>query len=97
MKKLNCWEFMKCGREYGGANVFESGVCSAATQTHLTGINGGVNGGRLCWAIAGTFCDCDDQGSFAKEHTICIHCDFYQKVREEEIGVSSPISSSVSS
>ena len=91
MKKLNCWEFMKCGREPGGSNVTESGACPAATQTHVSGINGGINGGRLCWAIAGTFCDCEVPGSFAKEVNTCIHCDFYQKVREEEIGENSGI------
>jgi hypothetical protein len=33
---------MKCGREPGGPNASESGVCPAATQTHLDGINGGI-------------------------------------------------------
>lgn len=80
---------MKCGREPGGSNVAESGTCPASTQTHVNGINGGMNGGRLCRAIAGTFCDCEVPGSFAKEVSMCIYCDFYQKVREEEIGENS--------
>ena len=86
LKKLNCWEFMKCGREPGGSNVNESESCPAATQSHVNGINDGVNGGRLCWAIAGTFCGSDVPGSFAKAYTMCIHCNFYQMVCEEEIG-----------
>jgi len=32
-KKKNCWEFMKCGREPGGVNAIELGVCRAATET----------------------------------------------------------------
>jgi hypothetical protein len=55
MPKLNCWEFEKCGRQPGGIKVKELGVCPAATEKRAHGINGGINGGRACWAIAGTF------------------------------------------
>ncbi|MHB8155278.1 MAG: two-CW domain-containing protein [Candidatus Omnitrophota bacterium] len=84
MTKLNCWEFMKCGREVGGKNVEQLGVCSAATETKTNGIHGGINGGRCCWAIAGTLCDGKTQGTFVDKFMDCTKCPFYALVTEEE-------------
>jgi len=81
--KTNCWEFMDCEREPGGSKVKELGVCVAATETRLNGIHGGINGGRACWAIAGTLCDGKVQGTFAQKIDDCMDCDFYQLVYEE--------------
>lgn len=83
-KKINCWEFKKCGREPGGKNVVKMGICPAATENSLEGIHGGKNAGRVCWLVAGTYCDGEVQGTFAKKIKDCIFCDFYQKVKEEE-------------
>jgi hypothetical protein len=83
-KKLNCWEFKKCGREPGGKNAVELGVCPAAMENNFEGIYGGKNAGRVCWIVAGTYCEGDVQGTFAKKIKDCIFCDFYQKVKEEE-------------
>ena len=44
------------GREFGGKKVHRSGVCRASIDTSTSGINGGMNGGRICWAVSGTFC-----------------------------------------
>ncbi len=82
--KLNCWQFKKCGRESGGAKVAELGVCPASTETAINGTNGGKNGGRACWAVAGTLCGGQVQGSFAQKTVNCIKCDFYQQVAAEE-------------
>ncbi len=84
MKKLNCWEFMKCGREPGGVNVDEMGICPAALDRSADGLNGGHNGGRICWAIAGTFCGGEVQGTFAQKKLSCISCEFFKRVRNEE-------------
>ncbi len=84
MAKLNCWEFEKCGRHPGGMNVKELGVCPAATEKRAHGINGGINGGRACWAIAGTFCKGKTQGTVAEKMGTCLRCDFYHLVRTEE-------------
>lgn len=81
--KLNCWEFKNCGRQPGGSRVAELGVCPAATENALDGINGGNNGGRICWAVAGTLCDGRVQGTFAKKMTTCVLCPFYGAVRQE--------------
>jgi hypothetical protein len=67
MEKKTCWEFFECGREPGGANVDELGVCPAAVATDRDTTNKGKNGGRICWAVAGTLCKGEIQGSFAKK------------------------------
>jgi hypothetical protein len=83
-EKQNCWEFKKCGREPGGAKVQEFGICPATVETSCDGLNGGKNAGRICWAVAGTFCGGKVQGSFAQKYHTCLACDFYKKVRQEE-------------
>jgi hypothetical protein len=82
--KKNCWEVKKCGREPGGANEQELGVCPAAVEQKLDGINRGKNGGRACWAIGGTMCFGVLQGTFAKKIGSCMHCDFLEQVKKEE-------------
>jgi len=82
--KTNCWEFMKCGREPGGRQVDLRGVCPAAVEAKADGINGGERGGRACWAIAGTLCNGEIQGTFAMKLPACLHCDFYKLVLHEE-------------
>ena len=73
-----------CGRERGGKNVAEFGVCPAAADRTFDGINSGKCGGRICWAVAGTFCGGCVQGSFADKRPSCLNCDFYEMVQDEE-------------
>ncbi len=80
----NCWEFTKCGREPGGAKVSELGVCPAAIENKVHGVNRGKNGGRSCWAITGTLCGGQMQGSFAMKHHNCLKCDFFSVVKRQE-------------
>lgn len=63
MSRMNCWDFFECGREPGGKNESEFGSCPAAKITELDTINDGTNGGRSCWAIAGTYCKGKVQGA----------------------------------
>ncbi len=83
-QKQNCWEFVKCGRELGGKNVAKLGICPAAIDASADGLNGGKNGGRICWTISGTFCKKKIQGFFAKKQLSCRSCSFFKKVKEEE-------------
>jgi len=62
----NCWEIKKCGREKGGPNAHELGVCPAYP-----------NNGHSCWIIAGTFCEGKVQGTFAQKQGTCVVCDVY--------------------
>jgi hypothetical protein len=80
-KKQNCWEFKKCGRQQNGEKAAEFGVCPAFTHATSDGTNGGKNGGRLCWAVTGTFCEGKVQGTFAQKHLTCMNCDFFKMVR----------------
>jgi hypothetical protein len=64
--------------------VSELGVCPAATDTSSNGLNGGMNGGRICWAIAGTMCGGKVQGTFAQKRITCLACDFFHQVKREE-------------
>jgi len=82
----NCWEIKKCGREPGGAQVSHLGVCPAATDASGNGINSGKNGGRICWAIAGTFCGGKVQGDYAQKAVSCMTCDVFKKIKTEEGG-----------
>ncbi len=84
MQKTNCWEFMKCGRESGGPNTSSLGICPASVDTSVDGLNGGKNGGRICWTVAGTLCNGKVQGTFAEKRLLCFSCDFFIKVKDEE-------------
>ena len=88
--RQNCWEFKRCGREPRGAKSVELGVCPAATEARLNGIHSGRNGGRACWAIAGTLCGGTVQGSFATKLSNCLKCEFYQAVLKEEKDLTGP-------
>jgi hypothetical protein len=82
--KKNCWEFTKCGRETGGRNAVEKGICPAAVSDRYDGVHAGKNAGRACWAVAGTFCRGESQGTFAQKFRDCRACEFYKVVVEEE-------------
>jgi hypothetical protein len=82
--KSNCWQVKKCGREPGGLKAAELGICPAATEMALDGTNEGRNGGRACWAIAGTLCGGKVQGSYAMKLSNCLQCEFYRLVATEE-------------
>ncbi len=81
--KTNCWDYMKCGRELGGKRVEECGVCPAVTYTAFNGINGGYNGGRYCWEIAGSFPVSDLRCTCSAHIDDCTQCKFYKLVRSE--------------
>ncbi|MCI5145449.1 MAG: hypothetical protein D3923_07930 [Candidatus Electrothrix sp. AR3] len=83
-KKLNCWEVLKCGREPGGEKVTEFGICPVAVENRANGIHDGDNGGRCCWAIAGSLCKGERQGDYAEKFGECHKCKFYKMVRQEE-------------
>jgi hypothetical protein len=81
MALSNCWEAKGCGRNIGGERSEELGVCPAAREASVDGVNGGRYGGR---AIAGTLCGGKVQGNFASKLATCMECDFYQQVATEQ-------------
>lgn len=82
--KTNCWQHKECGREPGGVNVSNMGVCPAALEWTLNSAHGGKNAGRVCWFVAGTFCGGEPQGTQAEKMYSCENCDFFQLVNREE-------------
>lgn len=64
---MNCWEFMKCGREKGGSREAELGVCPAWPDH-----------GRHCARVSGTLCGGRLQGSYAQKQADCLGCEYYQ-------------------
>ncbi len=84
MRKKQCWEVKKCGREPGGEKYAELGVCKAALPNDYDGMNDGEHGGRFCWAITGTLCGGEAQGEFCKKIENCLSCEFLQNVEKEE-------------
>ncbi len=64
---MNCWEYMKCGREEGGVNASTQGVCSAYPQW-----------GKRCARIAGSLNGEFITGTIAQEIPNCAHCEFYR-------------------
>ena len=81
---MNCWEFKNCGRQPGGPRAAELGICPASSSVNVNGTNGGRNGGRICWALAGTLCGGKVQGTFAQKLPNCMQCDFYKLVIAEQ-------------
>ena len=82
--KLNCWEFMRCGREPGGAHAAELGVCPVTTKVSANGLNGGFNGGRVCWVIEDNCCQCVLEKTGTHKNSSCIRCEFHIRIKSEE-------------
>ncbi len=83
-EKINCWDFVKCGREFGRENDAKYDICPASIDSSVDGLNGGKNGGRICWAIVGTLCGKKIQGLCAKKLLSCKSCNFFKTVKREE-------------
>ena len=86
MSRKNCWEFFNCGRQPGGDKEKEMGICPASIQFSLNGTNEGINGGRACWAVAGTMCKGKTQGTYAQKLGDCLRCEFYASIRQDQGG-----------
>ena len=84
MKKLNCWEFKRCGRQFGGEKVADLGICPAVIEISLEGVHDGECGGRACWVLDGTICKGKFQGNFIEKHQECDKCEFYEYVKKQE-------------
>lgn len=80
----NCWDIKKCERQPGGAKIDELGLCPASIDASADGLNNGKNGGRICWALTGTFCGGKVQGTSAQKMNSCLACEFYLQVKREE-------------
>jgi signal transduction histidine kinase len=69
--KTQCWEFNMCGAEKTEGDIVN--VCHA--YPHY---------GRICWAVAGTFCGKKVGGIIARKLGDCKECTFYKRVVESK-------------
>ncbi len=65
--KIKCWEFHKCGVEKAEGAV----QMRCPAYPHY---------GRICWAVAGTFCGKRVSGAVAQKLGDCRKCEFYKHV-----------------
>lgn len=68
----------------GGVNAGTLGVCPATLPNQLDGVNHGRHAGRCCWAISGTLCEGEVQGTFARKLLDCLNCEFLKQVNLDE-------------
>lgn len=80
--KLNCWEHKQCGREPGGKKAY-LGICPVTTYHDANGFLDGINGGRACMYITGTFCDNTLNGTVHEKGKTCLECDFFKTLKQE--------------
>ena len=52
-------------------------ISTVFTRVKTPGVHAGV--------VTGTLCDEQLQGDYKEKRIVCLHCNFYQMVREEEI------------
>ena len=83
-RRLNCWEFNACGLGPDDMHSKNGSACLASAEKRTDGVNSGKNGGRACWAIAGTECGGRPECGFARKIDSCQSCLFYLIVMEEE-------------
>jgi two-component system, NtrC family, sensor kinase len=63
-----CWEYKKCGRD-------KDATAKCPAHPHF---------GRVCWVVAGTFCEGKVQGTFAQKYEDCRKCDFFQMAKKQK-------------
>jgi hypothetical protein len=64
---MDCWEFKGCEFHAGGKFAGQHGVCPAYPHR-----------GRHCARVAGTMCEGELQGGYARKLARCLSCDFYR-------------------
>jgi len=84
MGKCNCWEYMNCGKETAGNGNGNGSVCPIAHDALADTLNGGVNGGRICWIIADMKYNNNIQCSATHHKSSCFSCSFRYKVTMDE-------------
>jgi len=74
--KLNCWDFKKCCKKTDSRGN-SNNLCPVKKELIANGLNGGINGGRICWVIMDSHCK-------KKPQSACFQCEFRYKVMAEE-------------
>ena len=80
---LNLRRHLWNGRIVGNARTASASRVAAIADA-FDGVNSGQNAGRYCWAVAGTLCKGEIQGTFARKFRNCLACSFYLSVERDE-------------
>ncbi|MBF0146036.1 MAG: hypothetical protein HQL84_01565 [Magnetococcales bacterium] len=87
---MNCWDHFSCPRSRFSQKP-DGSHCPVSLIGVYHGVNGGVNAGRACWNIEGTFCSIsacgnppDQRGIIGFKENHCDRCEFKARVRAEE-------------
>jgi len=83
-RKWNCWDFKKCGKGPSENGNGKSGRCPVAREIVADTLNGGINGGRICWIIADAKCRGNVKCSAEQRENFCFQCEFRYKVIMDE-------------
>ncbi len=75
---------MACGRGPEAGKGGRCKQCPAVLKSSFDGINEGINAGRSCWLVAGTFCSRKASGTFAEKRETCRDCEFYKHIHAGE-------------
>ena len=75
-EKLNCWDVKKCCKEADGKGNGNN-ICPVKKEFIANGLNGGINGGRICWVIMENHCK-------QKADRFCFQCEFHYQVMNQE-------------
>ena len=84
MTKKNCWEIKKCNFGSQKSKTNTATACLVKSSAEFNNTNGGVNGGRICWAVAGTFSSRPPCGEFVHEQVTCMECEVFKQIEKEE-------------
>jgi hypothetical protein len=89
-EKINCREFIKCGRVTGETLINVPGNGLKIKDATPYGLNGCKKGYRIFRNVSGIFSE-GTKGVFATLRFYCIHCDFFKPGRREAgfTGISS--------
>ncbi|MBS1151202.1 MAG: hybrid sensor histidine kinase/response regulator, partial [Myxococcaceae bacterium] len=73
-----------CGRQAGGSNARQQGICPAGVDVATPGPNRGLGGGRICWSVAGTYCTSPTGNDAQSTRVSCTGCEVFKQVQQEE-------------
>lgn len=84
ISRCNCWEFRKCvkGPSENGSGKKER--CPVVFEIAAHTLNGGTNGGRICWIVAESKYRGVIKCSEYHSGDFCFQCEFRYKVMIEE-------------
>ena len=83
-REANCWDVLGCGQGPGETRPDGVDRCPVPHAQAFDGVNGGLAGGRICWAVRGALCRQGHTADVPTGALPCATCRFYAQVRREQ-------------